>query len=99
VPREGQEHHDEVRRHRAILPADLGEDPAYALNSNNWISFGVWDFDAHYRAGYLGDLDYFYCEIVTEEDENDNEDAAEADCETSPDGPVQGGTMTLTTVG
>jgi hypothetical protein len=58
VPREGQEHHDEVRRHRAILPPDLREDPVYVLNSYNWISFGAREFDSRRQAGYLGDVDY-----------------------------------------
>jgi hypothetical protein len=51
VPREGRERRDEVRRRRAILSPDLREDPAYALNSYNWISFGTWEFDARRRAG------------------------------------------------
>jgi hypothetical protein len=36
------------------LPADLREDPAYTLNTYNWISFGTWEFDARRRARYLG---------------------------------------------
>ncbi|KAK1631985.1 hypothetical protein QYE76_006300 [Lolium multiflorum] len=43
---------------RAILPPDLREDPAYALNSYNWISFGTWELDAQRCAAYLGDVDY-----------------------------------------
>jgi hypothetical protein len=58
VPREGRERHDEVRRHRAILPPDLREDPVYVLNSYNWISFGAREFDSRRQAGYLGDVDY-----------------------------------------
>jgi hypothetical protein len=87
VPPDGEERRDEVRRRRAILPADLREDPAYTLKSYNRISFGTWEFDARRRAGYL---DYFDHEIAAEEDDNDD-DAAEAECETSSDGHVQGG--------
>jgi hypothetical protein len=60
-----------VRRRRPILLANLREDPAYALNSYNWISFGTWGFDARRRARYLGDLDYLDREIAAEEEEND----------------------------
>jgi hypothetical protein len=61
------------------LSGDLQEDPAYALNSYNWISFGTREFDARRRAGYLGELDYFDHEIATEEDENENEGEHEDD--------------------
>ncbi|MBS2180363.1 hypothetical protein KFZ29_25365, partial [Salmonella enterica subsp. enterica serovar Typhimurium] len=74
---EGREWRDEVRRRRAILPPDLREDPTYALNSYNWISFGTWEFDARRRAAYLADVDYFEREITAEEEENDQEDADE----------------------
>jgi hypothetical protein len=56
------------------LPPDLQEDPVYALNSYNWISFGTWEFDARCRTGYLGDLEYFDREIATEEEENVQKD-------------------------
>jgi hypothetical protein len=59
------------------LPPDLREDPTYTLNSYNWISFGTWEFDAHRRTGYLGDVEYFDHEIAAEEEENDQEDADE----------------------
>jgi hypothetical protein len=67
------------------LPVDLREDPAYALNSYNWISFGMWEFHARGRAGYLGDLDYFAHEITAEEDENDNNDEDEDEDEDEDD--------------
>jgi hypothetical protein len=51
------------------LPSDLREDPAYALNSYNWISFGTWEFHARRRAGYLANVDYFEREIAAEEEE------------------------------
>jgi hypothetical protein len=69
VPREGRERRDEVRRRRAILPPDLQQDPAYTLNSYNWISFGTWEFDARRRAGYLWVVEFFDREITAEEEE------------------------------
>ena len=87
VPRSGRERRDEVRRRRAVLPPDLREDPAYALNSYNWISFGAWEFDARRRAAYLADVDYFEREIAAEEEENDHEDADE-DGDKDEDGDV-----------
>jgi hypothetical protein len=57
------------------LPPDLQQDPAYALNSYNWISFETWEFDARRRAGYLGDIEFFNHEIAAEEQENDQDDA------------------------
>jgi hypothetical protein len=96
----------ERRRCRAILPADLREDSAYALNSYNLISYGTWEFEARCRAGYLGDVDYFVRELAAEENDNEkgeydddvdedegieDDDAAEAGYKPSSDGHVQGG--------
>ena len=45
VLHEGREQREEVRRLRTILPPDLCDDPAFAVNSYAWITFGTWEFD------------------------------------------------------
>jgi hypothetical protein len=71
VPREGQESRQEVRRRQAILPPDLWDDPTFTLTSYNWISFRERGFDAARRAGYLGNVDLFTCELDDEDDYDD----------------------------
>jgi hypothetical protein len=59
------------------LPADLLEDPTYALNSYNWISFGTREFDARPRVRYLGDIDYFDRELAVNGDDKGDVDEDE----------------------
>jgi hypothetical protein len=59
VPREGRGRHDEVCRLRLILPSDLRDDPTFAIDSYNWHSFALWEFDPRHQGGYLGAVGFF----------------------------------------
>nr|XP_051211417.1 uncharacterized protein LOC127328894 [Lolium perenne] len=52
--------------------ADLRDDPAFTLTSYNWISFGVREFDACRRAGYLDDVNFFTRELDDEDEYKDD---------------------------
>jgi hypothetical protein len=59
VPREGRELREEIRR-RVILSLDLRDDPAFSLNSYNWVTFEMtWEFHPSPRVGYLDDVVFF----------------------------------------
>jgi hypothetical protein len=55
VSREGRELREEIRR-RVILSLDLRDDPAFSLNSYNWVTFGRTPSP---RVGYLDDVVFF----------------------------------------
>jgi hypothetical protein len=59
LPHEGHKRLDKIPRGRFSLPPDLRDDPAYAINTYNWITSGASDFNPHLRAGYLGDVNFF----------------------------------------
>jgi hypothetical protein len=40
-------------------PPDLRDDPAFSLNSYNWITLETWEFHPRRQEGYLGDTVYF----------------------------------------
>jgi hypothetical protein len=53
VPREGCERRDEIHRRCFIPPPDLHDDPTFALNSYNLVTYGTWDFHPRRQAGYF----------------------------------------------
>jgi hypothetical protein len=59
VPRRGQERHDKIRRRWAILPPDLREDPAFAMDSE-WRDCPAYEPCPRCRPGLLGDTEYDY---------------------------------------
>jgi hypothetical protein len=73
------------------LPPDLRDDPTLALTSYNWILFGAWEFDAHRRAGFLGDVDFFARELDEEDERDDEEDKYEDDEDRYEDDNDEGG--------
>lgn len=58
VPRFGPEQIEEIRRRRAVLPPDLGDDPAYAINSPRWDDYCRYETEKGRKAGFLADRDY-----------------------------------------
>jgi hypothetical protein len=58
VPRRGQEQVLKIRRRRALLPPTLRRDPAFAIESSAWDTFGRWEWNTEQRADYLGDTDW-----------------------------------------
>ena len=81
VPEQGREQREEVRRNRTVLLPDLRDDPAFAVTSYNWITFGTWEFDPRRRAGYLGDASFFDTSATDDDAEDDGEDDDEDDGE------------------
>jgi hypothetical protein len=59
VPRRGWARRDEIQRRRAILPLDLREDPAFAMDSE-WWDRPAYDPCPRRRSGLLGDEEYDY---------------------------------------
>jgi hypothetical protein len=59
----------------------------FALHSDNWLTFGSWEFELCRRAGYLGDVDFFNREVGVgladeenqDEGHNDEEDVGQGD--------------------
>jgi hypothetical protein len=55
IQSEGSERVPEIMQRRALLPPHLRHDPAFAITSSAWDTFGSWEWRAEWRAGYLGD--------------------------------------------
>jgi hypothetical protein len=60
VPRKGRVRREEIRRHRLILPPDLREEPAFALDSDMWDKFRMLEWDALRHADFLDDSKFDY---------------------------------------
>jgi hypothetical protein len=71
-------------RDRFILPPDLGDDPAFALDSYNWSTFERWEFDLRRCAGYLGNVDFFIQERYARFDEEVEDMEEEEEDELQP---------------
>jgi hypothetical protein len=57
VPRRGEERVLEIRRRRALPRRAPRRDPAFAIGSSAWDTFGRWEWNAERHAAYLGDID------------------------------------------
>jgi hypothetical protein len=58
IPREGPERVPEIMRQRVLLPPHLRRDPAFAITSLAWDTFGSWEWRADRRTGFLGNSDW-----------------------------------------
>jgi hypothetical protein len=48
----------EIQCKRSYLPPDLRIDPAYAVDSDRWLTYSRIKTDPRRKAGFLGDRDY-----------------------------------------
>jgi hypothetical protein len=62
VPRPGQERRDEIRSRRSILPSDLREYLAFAMDSEWWYC-PAYEPGPRRRSGLLGDAEYDYAAV------------------------------------
>ena len=71
VPRSGRERTEEIRRRRALLPPDLLQDPAYALNSSLWDGWFELEHNHRRRVAFAATLpeEEAYAEAEDEEEE------------------------------